>query len=79
MRVRPLVIALIALITVFMIGTVIIAVTQESIGWGWWWAVPLGGAFMAVIVGFRLVIQRSQEAADRADAEYDAQHPGDAP
>lgn len=71
MRQRPLVVALAALIAVFMIGTVVIALTQEDIGWGWWWAVPLGGAFIAAIVGFRILVQRSQEAADRADREFD--------
>lgn len=64
---RPLVVALVVLIAVFMIGTVIIALTQENIGWGWWWAVPLGGLFIVAIVGFRIVIQRSEEAAERAD------------
>lgn len=67
---RPVVGALIALLVVFMIGTVVIAVTQEQLGWGWWWAVPLGGLFVLAIVGFRILIQRSQEAADRADTEH---------
>ena len=72
MRSKRAVVALIVLIVVFMIGTVTIAVTQESIGWGWWWAVPLGGAFIAAIVGFRVLIQRAQEAADRIDRELDS-------
>ena len=72
MRVKPVVVALVALIVVFMIGTVAIAITQDNIGWGWWWAVPLGGAFILAIIGFRVIIQRSQEAADRADREFDA-------
>lgn len=71
MRQRPLVVALVALIAVFMIGTVVIALTQEDIGWGWWWAVPLGGVFVLVVLGFRVLVQRSQEAAERADREAD--------
>lgn len=69
MRLKPAIVALVALIVVFMIATVVIALTQEDIGWGWWWAVPLGGGFIAAIVGFRVLIQRAQEAADRADRE----------
>lgn len=71
MRLKPLVVALVALIAVFMIGTVAIAITQDNIGWGWWWAVPLGGFFILAIIGFRVLVQRSQEAADRADREFD--------
>ncbi|GAA4891360.1 hypothetical protein GCM10025789_05250 [Tessaracoccus lubricantis] len=76
MRLKPLVVALVALLAVFMVGTVVIAVTQEQIGWGWWWAVPLGGAFILAIVGFRVLVQRSAEAAERADAELDARERG---
>ncbi|MDO5677041.1 MAG: hypothetical protein Q4G35_05985 [Propionibacteriaceae bacterium] len=72
MRFKYLVTGLVVLITVFMIATVVIALTQEDIGWGWWWAVPLGGLFIVAIVGFRILVQRSQEAADRADRELDA-------
>ncbi|MEZ5086812.1 MAG: hypothetical protein R2722_11385 [Tessaracoccus sp.] len=64
-----LVTALIVLITVFMIGTVIVAVWQEDIGWGWWWAVPVGGGFTVAILGFRVLVQRAQEAERREDAE----------
>ena len=71
MRLKYLMIPLVILITVFMIATVVIALTQEDIGWGWWWAVPLGGLFIVAIVGFRILVQRSQEAADRADREFD--------
>lgn len=71
MRLKPVVVALIVLIVVFMIGTVAIAITQGNIGWGWWWAVPLGGFFILAIIGFRVLVQRSQEAADRADREFD--------
>ena len=34
--------------------------------------VPVGGAFILVVVGFRVLVQRSQEAAERADREADA-------
>lgn len=57
-----------AILAVFMVATVVVAIWQEKLGWGWWWAVPVGGGFLAVVVGFRILVQRSQEAADRADA-----------
>jgi len=63
--------ALTVLIVVFMIGTVIVAVWQDDIGWGWWWAVPVGGSFVLAILGFRLLVQRAQEAERRED-EADA-------
>ena len=59
--------ALVAMIAVFMTGTVVVALGQEDIGWGWWWAVPVGGLFLLAIVGFRVLVQRSQEAAERED------------
>lgn len=68
---RRLVTALTVLIVVFMIGTVIVAVWQDDIGWGWWWAVPVGGSFVLAILGFRLLVQRAQEAERRED-EADA-------
>ncbi|HMR49845.1 MAG TPA: hypothetical protein PKE40_11250 [Arachnia sp.] len=64
--------ALTVLIVVFMIGTVVVAVWQEDLGWGWWWAVPVGGGFVLAILGFRLLVQRAQEAERREDAEEDA-------
>ena len=66
---RGLVTALLVLIVVFMIGTVIVALWQDDMGWGWWWAVPVGGLFLLAIIGFRVLVQRSLEAAERADAE----------
>ncbi len=69
---RRLVTALTVLIVVFMIGTVVVAVWQEDLGWGWWWAVPVGGGFVLAILGFRLLVQRAQEAERREDAEEDA-------
>ena len=70
-RTKRLIVALIALLVVFMLGTVVIALGQDDIAWGWWWAVPLGGAFVAAIVGFRVLVQRAQEASERADRELD--------
>lgn len=69
---RRLVTVLVAGLSVFMIATVCVALWQEDLGWGWWWAMPVGGAFILVVVGFRVLVQRSQEAAERADREADA-------
>ena len=66
--------ALVAMIAVFMTGTVVVALGQEDIGWGWWWAVPVGGLFLLAVIGFRVLVQRSQEAAERADAEDPGDH-----
>lgn len=60
--------AVAVVIVVFMAGTLAIALLQEDIGWGWWWAVPVGGVFLLAILGFRVAVQRSQEAAERQDA-----------
>lgn len=69
MRTKPLVISLVVLIVVFMVGTLVIALTQEDIGWGWWWVVPVSGVFLLAIIGFRVAVQRSVEAAERADRQ----------
>lgn len=69
---RSLAWILAALITVFMVGTVVIAIWQDSIGWGWWWTLPLGALFVAGLIGFRLLIQRADERARIRDAELDA-------
>lgn len=69
MTTKRLVIALLAMIVIFMTGTVVIALGQDDFHWGWWWAVPLGGFFVLAIIGFRVLVQRSQEAAERADRE----------
>lgn len=71
MTTKRLVIVLVTLIAVFMVGTVVVALWQEDFNWGWWWAVPVGGVFLLAIIGFRVLVQRSQEAADRADDEAD--------
>lgn len=71
MTTKRLVVALVALLVVFMTATVVIAFGQDDFDWGWWWAVPLGGVFVLVVLGFRVLVQRSQEAAERADREAD--------
>lgn len=64
---RRLVTILVIVLALFMAATVAVALWQEEMGWGWWWAVPVGGGFVALMIGFRLLVQRSQEAADLAD------------
>lgn len=60
---------LVVALMLFMVATVVVALFQEDLGWGWWWAVPVGGGFIAAMWGFRLLVQRSQEAAERADRQ----------
>jgi len=72
MGTRRLVITLVTLLSLFMVATVIIAIWQEELNWGWWWTVPVGGGFLIVVIGFRVLVQRAQEAAERADREADA-------
>ncbi len=67
MSTKRLVVALVATIAVFMASTVVVALAQDDLGWGWWWAVPVGGLFLLAIIGFRVLVQRSQEAAERED------------
>lgn len=62
---------LVSLLAVFMVATVVVAVWQERFGWGWWWTVPVGGGFLTLVIGFRVLVQRAQAAADRADRELD--------
>lgn len=71
MTMRPLAISLVALIALFMLATVFIAVFQGAIGWGWWWAVPVGAGFVLAIIVFRLLIQRADQRAKEIDAELD--------
>lgn len=59
-------------IVVFMAGTVVIALFQEDMGWGWWWVVPIGVVFVVAVIGFRVAVQHSHEAAERADREAEA-------
>lgn len=71
MTTKRLVAALAVVLVGFMAATVAIAFSQDDVDWGWWWAVPLGGFFVLVIIIFRLLVQRSQEAAERADRKAD--------
>ncbi len=73
MSTKVLVRVLIPLLALFMLATVIIALAQDDIGWGWWWAVPIGGGFVIALIGFRLLVQRAAEEAERLDRELDAQ------
>lgn len=41
------------LLSLFTAATVVVAVWQEDFNWGWWWAVPVGGGFLLLIIGFR--------------------------
>lgn len=63
--------AAVAFCVVFMVFVTIIAIVQEDVGWGWWWAVPLTAGFFVVATGFRLLVQRADEAAGRADRALD--------
>ena len=71
MTTKRLMTILVSILAAFMVATVVVAVWQERLGWGWWWAVPVGGGFVALVIGFRVLVQRSQEAAERADRELD--------
>ena len=72
MSTKALVTLAVTLMSVFMVGTVVIAFIQDDVDWGWWWAVPIGGGFVAAIIGFRLLVQRAGEEAERLDRELDA-------
>ncbi len=71
MSTNRLVTILVILWTLFMVSTVVIALLQDDIAWGWWWAVPLGGLFVVSIIGFRVLVQRSADATERLDRELD--------
>lgn len=58
--------------SLFMVATVVIALIQDDVDWGWWWAVPMGGVFVLAIIAFRVLVQRSAEATERLDRELDA-------
>ena len=73
MTTRRLVVTLVTMLSLFMVATVVVAIWQEDFNWGWWWTVPVGGGFVALVIGFRVLVQRSQEAAERADRELDEQ------
>lgn len=72
MSTKALVGIVVSLLSLFMVGTVVIALLQDDVAWGWWWVVPIGGVFVLMIIGFRILVQRSAEAAERLDRELDA-------
>ncbi len=72
MTTKVLVRILVPMLVLFMLATVVIALVQDSVAWGWWWAVPIGGGFVVAIIGFRLLVQRAGEEAERLDRELDA-------
>ena len=72
MSTKALVTLAVTLMSVFMVGTVVIAFIQDDVDWGWWWAVPIGGMFVVMTIVFRVLVQRSAEAAERLDRDLDA-------
>lgn len=61
-----------------MVATVFLAIFQDSIGWGWWWALPVGGGFVLAIVAFRILAQHVEESTKQLDLELDAsEHDGE--
>lgn len=75
MRTRRLVTVLVVLLVLFMVATLAVALWQEDFNWGWWWTLPVGAGFLILVVGFRLLIQRAGESAERADREADDVRP----
>ncbi len=73
MSTQALVRILVPLLAVFMLATVVIALLQDDLAWSWWFSVPIGGGFVIAIIGFRLLVQRAAEEAERLDRELDAQ------
>ncbi len=73
MSTQTLVRILVPLLAVFMLATVVIALLQDEFEWSWWFSVPIGGGFVMAIIGFRLLVQRAGEEAERLDRELDAQ------
>ncbi len=68
MRFRTLISVLVAFIIIYMVITVTLALGQGGMAWTWWWTIPLGGVFIVAALVFRVLVQRSQEAANRADS-----------
>lgn len=73
MSTKTLVRILVPLLALFMLFTVVIALLQDEFEWSWWFSVPIGGGFVIAIIGFRLLVQRAAEEAERLDRELDAQ------
>ena len=73
MSTKVLVRILVPVLAVFMLFTVVVALLQDEFEWSWWFSVPIGGGFVVAIIGFRLLVQRAAEEAERLDRELDAQ------
>lgn len=54
-----------------LVGTVVIAIAQDAIGWGWWWVVPMSGGIILTILMFRLLVQRALERQNAEDRRLD--------
>ncbi len=61
------------LLALFVLGTVFVALFQDSIGWGWWWTLPVGAGFVLAVLGFRVLAQRVDEHTRALDARLDAE------
>lgn len=72
MSARRVVMALIFLLVLYMVVTLGFALAQGSMRWDWWWAVPVGIVFITIVLTFRILMQKSLEAAERADREAEA-------
>lgn len=62
----------VAFLALVMVGTVALALGQGTLGWGWWWVVPLAGGIILAVLGFRLLLQRALERQDAEDRRLDA-------
>ena len=69
---RRVMVPFVVFLAIVMVGTVVIALAQDAIGWGWWWVVPMAGGIILTIGAFRLLVQRALEKQDALDRELDA-------
>lgn len=72
---RRVMVPFVIFLAIVMVGTVVIALAQDAIGWGWWWVVPMAGGIILTIGVFRLLVQRALEKQDALDRELDAKDP----
>lgn len=68
---KKVVVPLVWLLCLFAATTVVIAIWQDDLGWGWWWVVPLGGGFVVLLLLFRVLLQIANDRAQLVDAELD--------
>lgn len=69
---RRIMVPFVIFLAIVMVGTVVIALAQDAIGWGWWWVVPMAGGIILTIGVFRLLVQRAVERQEALDRELDA-------